>query len=137
MKSRLCILLAAALAAPAVVHAQAAATAAVQPARTGGAEAIRGNPARWSQAQANNWYAKQPWLTGANYINAGSINQLRPSLPISLFPAHRSPCSRAGGSPSSKRSRFVARRSRPAIAAAGSASLSRARRARDRSRFVA
>jgi hypothetical protein len=40
------------------------------------ADAVRGNPARWSQAQARTWYAKQPWLTGANYINASAINQL-------------------------------------------------------------
>jgi hypothetical protein len=32
--------------------------------------------ARWTPAQANGWYAKQPWLTGANYIPADAINQL-------------------------------------------------------------
>ncbi|WP_116090527.1 cellulase family glycosylhydrolase [Sphingomonas crusticola] len=31
---------------------------------------------RWSAAQANVWYAKQSWLTGANYIPASAINQL-------------------------------------------------------------
>jgi hypothetical protein len=31
---------------------------------------------RWSPAQANAWYARQPWLTGANYIPASAINQL-------------------------------------------------------------
>jgi hypothetical protein len=32
--------------------------------------------ARWTAAQANAWYAKQGWLTGANYIPADAINQL-------------------------------------------------------------
>ncbi len=32
--------------------------------------------ARWSAARANAWYARQPWLVGADYINRGSINQL-------------------------------------------------------------
>lgn len=31
---------------------------------------------RWSEAQANAWYARQPWLVGADYINRGSINEL-------------------------------------------------------------
>jgi hypothetical protein len=31
---------------------------------------------RWSAAQAQAWYARQPWLTGANYIPADAINQL-------------------------------------------------------------
>ena len=30
---------------------------------------------RWSEAQANAWYAKQPWLVGANYTPASAINQ--------------------------------------------------------------
>lgn len=32
--------------------------------------------ARWSQQQANHWYARQPWLVGSNYIPATAINQL-------------------------------------------------------------
>ena len=32
--------------------------------------------ARWSEAKANEWYAKQPWLVGSNYIPATAINQL-------------------------------------------------------------
>ncbi len=32
--------------------------------------------ARWSEAQANAWYAKQPWLVGANYVPDDAINQL-------------------------------------------------------------
>ncbi len=31
---------------------------------------------QWSKAQANNWYAKQPWLIGANYTPRTAINQL-------------------------------------------------------------
>ena len=31
---------------------------------------------RWSEKTANDWYAKQPWLVGSNYIPAGAINQL-------------------------------------------------------------
>ena len=32
--------------------------------------------ARWSAQAANAWYARQPWLIGANYIPASAINQL-------------------------------------------------------------
>ena len=31
---------------------------------------------RWSEKQANDWYRKQPWLVGANYIPATAINAL-------------------------------------------------------------
>ena len=31
---------------------------------------------RWSQSQANSWYAQQPWLVGSNYVPADAINQL-------------------------------------------------------------
>ena len=31
---------------------------------------------RWTAAEANAWYARQPWLTGANYIPANAINEL-------------------------------------------------------------
>jgi hypothetical protein len=31
---------------------------------------------RWTAAQANAWYEKQPWLVGANYNPASAINQL-------------------------------------------------------------
>lgn len=31
---------------------------------------------RWTEQQANEWYARQPWLVGANYIPATAINQL-------------------------------------------------------------
>jgi hypothetical protein len=31
---------------------------------------------KWSEQQANDWYAKQPWLVGSNYNPASAINQL-------------------------------------------------------------
>jgi hypothetical protein len=31
---------------------------------------------QWTKAQANAWYAKQPWLVGSNYTPASAINQL-------------------------------------------------------------
>jgi hypothetical protein len=31
---------------------------------------------RWSEKQAADWYAKQPWLVGSNYIPATAINEL-------------------------------------------------------------
>ena len=31
---------------------------------------------RWSAEQANDWYAHQPWLVGANFIPSDAINQL-------------------------------------------------------------
>ena len=32
--------------------------------------------ARWTEQQANDWYAKQPWLVGANFVPSDAINQL-------------------------------------------------------------
>jgi len=32
--------------------------------------------ARWTEKAANEWYAKQPWLVGSNYIPADAINEL-------------------------------------------------------------
>ena len=34
------------------------------------------NTGRWSEAKANDWYASQPWLVGANYIPSDAINEL-------------------------------------------------------------
>jgi Cellulase (glycosyl hydrolase family 5) len=31
---------------------------------------------RWSEQQANTWYAAQPWLVGSNYVPESAINQL-------------------------------------------------------------
>ena len=44
-------------------------------------------PPRWSEAQANAWYAKQPWLVGADYIPSNAINQLEMFQPESFDPA--------------------------------------------------
>lgn len=33
-------------------------------------------PARWSKAEANAWYAKQPWPAGSNYVPSNAINEL-------------------------------------------------------------
>ncbi len=32
--------------------------------------------ARWSEQKANDWYARQPWLLGSNYIPKSAINEL-------------------------------------------------------------
>jgi hypothetical protein len=31
---------------------------------------------KWSEEKANDWYARQPWLVGSNYIPATAVNQL-------------------------------------------------------------
>lgn len=33
-------------------------------------------PGRWSSDLANEWYAKQPWLVGCNFIPSSAINQI-------------------------------------------------------------
>lgn len=33
-------------------------------------------PRRWTAEAANAWYARQPWLVGANYVPSDAINQL-------------------------------------------------------------
>lgn len=35
-----------------------------------------GQTQRWTEERANAWYARQPWLVGANYIPATAINEL-------------------------------------------------------------
>jgi hypothetical protein len=44
-------------------------------------------PARWSEAKAQQWYAAQPWLVGANFIPADAINQLEMWQAESFDPA--------------------------------------------------
>jgi Cellulase (glycosyl hydrolase family 5) len=34
------------------------------------------HPGRWTEAKANAWYGKQPWLVGANFIPSDAINEL-------------------------------------------------------------
>jgi hypothetical protein len=38
--------------------------------------ALSAQAQRWSEEEANAWYAQQPWLVGSNYIPADAINQL-------------------------------------------------------------
>lgn len=40
------------------------------------AAAASAQPARWTEKQANDWYARQPWLVGANYNPATAINEV-------------------------------------------------------------
>src|SRR5271154_5292773 len=34
------------------------------------------SPPRWSEQASNDWYARQPWLVGSNYIPSNAINEL-------------------------------------------------------------
>ena len=55
----------------------AVASATLTATAAGAQQAAASAPAeRWSEARANAWYAKQPWLVGSNYIPATAINQL-------------------------------------------------------------
>jgi hypothetical protein len=38
--------------------------------------AAQDQPQRWTEQAANAWYAKQPWLVGANFVPSDAINQL-------------------------------------------------------------
>jgi hypothetical protein len=38
--------------------------------------ATRAQEVRWTEKEAADWYAKQPWLVGSNYIPANAINEL-------------------------------------------------------------
>jgi len=40
------------------------------------AESAGAQPERWTAERANDWYAKQPWLVGANFVPSTAINQL-------------------------------------------------------------
>src|SRR2546423_13902363 len=42
---------------------------------------------RWSEAEANAWYARQKWPVGSNYIPADAINQLEMWQEASFNPA--------------------------------------------------
>jgi hypothetical protein len=43
--------------------------------------------ARWTEAQANAWYAQQPWLVGANFVPSDAINQLEMFQAATFNPA--------------------------------------------------
>ncbi len=51
------------------------------------AEPSEDGSARWSEAKANDWYAKQPWLVGANYIPSNAINELEMFQAATFDPA--------------------------------------------------
>jgi hypothetical protein len=40
------------------------------------ANTVRAQTARWTEQKANDWYARQRWLVGSNYIPRSAINQL-------------------------------------------------------------
>jgi hypothetical protein len=42
---------------------------------------------RWSAERANQWYAQQPWLVGANYIPSDAINELEMFQATTFNPA--------------------------------------------------
>jgi hypothetical protein len=44
-------------------------------------------PARWTEDSAAAWYARQPWLVGANYIPSDAINQLEMFQAATFNPA--------------------------------------------------
>lgn len=46
----------------------------------------QGRP-RWTEKQANEWYAKQPWLVGANFIPSDAINELEMFQAATFNPA--------------------------------------------------
>ncbi|MES2391101.1 MAG: 1,4-beta-xylanase [Acidobacteriota bacterium] len=41
-----------------------------------GAACAQEAPQRWTEQRANDWYARQPWLVGANFVPSDAINQL-------------------------------------------------------------
>ena len=42
---------------------------------------------RWTAQRANQWYAKQPWLVGANFIPSDAINELEMFQAATFNPA--------------------------------------------------
>jgi hypothetical protein len=40
----------------------------------------------WTEARANAWYEKQPWLVGANYVPSDAINELEMFQPATFNP---------------------------------------------------
>ena len=45
-------------------------------AATCGRASAQDNGVRWTEQRAAEWYAKQPWIVGSNYIPASAINEL-------------------------------------------------------------
>jgi hypothetical protein len=46
----------------------------------------RAQTTRWTEQAANDWYAKQPWLVGSNYIPSTAINELEMWQPATFDP---------------------------------------------------
>src|SRR5579883_2270125 len=40
------------------------------------AAAVTARPHHWTEAEANDWYAKQPWMVGVNFIASYASNQM-------------------------------------------------------------
>ena len=51
------------------------------------AQANSDTSARWSTQRANEWYAKQPWLVGANFVPSDAINELEMFQAATFNPA--------------------------------------------------
>jgi hypothetical protein len=51
------------------------------------AATVRAQPARWTPDAANAWYAKQPWIVGANFLPSNAENQLEMWQADSFDPA--------------------------------------------------
>ena len=41
-----------------------------------GVNAASAQAGRWTEQKANDWYGRQPWLVGSNYVPKSAINQL-------------------------------------------------------------
>jgi hypothetical protein len=51
------------------------------------AKTLEESSTRWSESKANDWYVKQPWLVGANYIPSNAINELEMFQAATFDPA--------------------------------------------------
>lgn len=52
-----------------------------------GQAVAQGANGRWSAEKANDWYAKQPWLVGANYVPSDAINEFEMFQAATFNPA--------------------------------------------------
>jgi hypothetical protein len=50
------------------------------------ASGLPSNAQRWTEQSASEWYSKQPWLVGSNYIPASAINELEMWQPDTFDP---------------------------------------------------
>jgi hypothetical protein len=51
-----------------------------------GSEIAQSVETHWTEARANAWYEKQPWLVGANYVPSDAINELEMFQPATFNP---------------------------------------------------